>query len=41
MLPPIRYPDGRTYLKFGANTMIDHWLPDPAAVRAWYDHGDE
>ncbi|HEY3957096.1 MAG TPA: FAD-dependent oxidoreductase [Streptosporangiaceae bacterium] len=41
MLPPIRYPDGRSYLKLGANTMIDHWLPDPAAVRAWYDHGDE
>lgn len=41
MLPPIRYPDGRTYLKLGANTMIDHWLPDPAAVRAWYDHGDD
>ncbi|HUY49304.1 MAG TPA: FAD-dependent oxidoreductase [Streptosporangiaceae bacterium] len=32
VLPPIRYPDGRTYLKIGANTMIDHWLPDPAAV---------
>ena len=41
VLPPIRYPDGRTYLKVGANTMIDHWLPDPAAVRAWYDHGDD
>jgi sarcosine oxidase len=41
LLPPIRYPDGRTYLKIGANTMIDHWLPDPAAVRAWYDHGDD
>jgi sarcosine oxidase len=41
VLPPIRYPDGHTYLKFGANTMIDHWLPDPAAVRAWYDHGDD
>jgi sarcosine oxidase len=41
VLPPILYPDGRTYLKFGANTMIDHWLPDPAAVRAWYDHGDD
>jgi sarcosine oxidase len=40
VLPPIRYPDGHTYLKFGANTMIDHWLPNPAAVRAWYDHGD-
>jgi sarcosine oxidase len=41
VLPPIRYPDGHTYLKFGANTMIDHWLPNPAAVRAWYDHGDD
>jgi len=41
VLPPIRYPDGRTYLKVGANTMTDHWLPDPAAVRAWYDHGND
>ncbi len=41
VLPPIRYPDRRTYLKAGANTMIDHWLPDPAAVRAWYDHGND
>jgi sarcosine oxidase len=41
VLPPIRYPDGHTYLKAGANTMIDHWLPDPAAVRAWYDHGND
>jgi sarcosine oxidase len=41
VLPPIRYPDGRTYLKFGANTMIDRWLRDPAAVRAWYRHGDD
>jgi sarcosine oxidase len=40
VLPPIRYPDGRTYIKVGANTMIDRWLPDPAAVRAWYRHGD-
>ena len=41
VLPPIRYPDGRVYLKAGANTMIDHWLPDPDAVRAWYDHGND
>jgi sarcosine oxidase len=40
VLPPIRYPDGRAYLKFGANTVTDRWLPDPAAVRAWYDHGN-
>jgi sarcosine oxidase len=41
VLPPIRYPDGHTYLKFGANTMTDHWLPHLAAVRAWYDHGED
>jgi sarcosine oxidase len=41
LLPPIRYPDGHTYLKLGANTMIDHWLPDPAAVRAGYDGGND
>jgi sarcosine oxidase len=41
VLPPIRYPDGRTYVKVGANTMTDHWLPGPAAVRAWYDHGSD
>jgi sarcosine oxidase len=41
VLPPIRYPDGRAYLKAGANTMADRWLPDPAAVRAWYDHDDD
>jgi glycine/D-amino acid oxidase-like deaminating enzyme len=39
-LPPIRYPDGRIYLKLGVNTMADRWLPDPAAVHAWYRHGD-
>jgi sarcosine oxidase len=41
VLPPIRYPDGRTYIKLGANTMIDRWLPDPDTVRAWYRHGDD
>jgi sarcosine oxidase len=39
VLPPIRYPDGRIYLKCGANTMIDHWLTGPGYVRAWYDSG--
>jgi sarcosine oxidase len=40
VLPPIRYPDGRVYIKVGANTMTDHWLDDPAQVRDWYHHGD-
>lgn len=39
LIPPVRYPDGHFYIKAGANTMIDAWLADPAAVRAWYDHG--
>lgn len=40
LLPPIRYPDGRIYVKVGANTLIDRWLADPASVRAWYRDGD-
>lgn len=39
VLPPIRYPDGHFYIKAGASTMMDQWLTDPAAIRAWYDHG--
>jgi sarcosine oxidase len=39
VIPPIRYPDGHFYIKAGANTTTDEWLTDPAAVRAWYDHG--
>jgi sarcosine oxidase len=39
VIPPIRYPDGHFYIKAGANTTMDQWLADPAAVRAWYDHG--
>jgi sarcosine oxidase len=41
VLPPIRYPDGRIYLKCGANTMIDHWLAGPGDVRSWYDSGND
>ena len=39
VIPPIRYPDGHFYIKAGANTTMDEWLTDPAAIRAWYDHG--
>jgi sarcosine oxidase len=40
MLPPIRYPDGRVFLKAGANTMTDRWLDDASSVRDWYRDGD-
>ena len=41
MLPPIRYPDRHVYLKIGANTIADRWLPDPAAVRARHRPADD
>lgn len=40
LLPPIRYPDGRFYLKMGCNTRADQWLPDLAAMRDWMIRGD-
>lgn len=40
LLPPIMYPDGRTYLKIGCNTTADQWLPDLEAMRAWMIRGD-
>lgn len=35
ILPPIRYPDGRTYLKIGGDPFIDP-LDTPKAVRDWF-----
>jgi len=37
-LPPIRYPDGRWYLKLGANTVHDR-SADPRSVDDWYRAG--
>lgn len=37
---PLRYPDGRTYLKLGCNLASDRPLHDLDAVRAWLAHGD-
>lgn len=39
-LPPIAYPDGRRYLKVGANTAHDAWLDGGDAIAAWYHGGD-
>lgn len=35
LLPPIRYPDGKCYIKIGGDP-TDIVLPDAAAVRAWF-----
>ncbi len=40
VLPPIRYPDGRRYLKAGANTLADHFLTDGDQVNHWYQRGN-
>lgn len=38
ILPPIRYPDGKLWLKLGGDPE-DVRLPDRAAVTAWYQSG--
>ncbi len=40
LLPPIRYPDGKIYVKLGANTAADYWLPDEKAMQEWMRHGN-
>jgi sarcosine oxidase len=35
LLPPIRYPDGRTYLKLGGDP-VDVPLPDAEAAKRWF-----
>lgn len=40
LVPPIRYPDGRWYVKLGAETEHDVTVDDPEAVRRWMA-GDE
>ena len=34
-VPPVRYPDGRWYLKLGAETERDHIVDDDESVRRW------
>jgi sarcosine oxidase len=35
LLPPIRYPNGKVYLKIGGDP-IDHQLETPAEMQAWF-----
>jgi sarcosine oxidase len=39
ILPPIRYPDGRFYLKMGANTILDQFVETAGEINAWYRTG--
>jgi glycine/D-amino acid oxidase-like deaminating enzyme len=40
LLPPIRYPDGRFYLKMGCNTAVDQTLTTLEEMRRWMIGGD-
>ncbi len=40
ILPPIRYPDGRYYLKMGANTALDQFIETAAEINGWYRTGN-
>ena len=40
ILPPLRYPNGRWYLKLGANTLHDEAVAQGADIDAWYRDGD-
>ena len=39
-LPPIRYPDGKSYLKIGATEHMRHEIDDSAQLEAWF-RGDD
>lgn len=34
--PPMRYPDGRILMKWGANTIMDRWVDTPEEIDEWY-----
>ena len=40
MAPPLRYPDGNTYIKMGCNTQIDRWLTTLEEMQAWMKNGE-
>ena len=40
LLPPIRYPDGRIYLKMGCNTAADRYLAGLAEMGEWFRWGN-
>ncbi len=40
LLPPVKYPDGETYLKLGCNMPEDIYFNSLEEVQAWFRHGD-
>jgi len=40
LVPPLRFPDGKIYLKMGCDTASDQTLADLPAMQAWMRHGD-
>ena len=40
LLPPVRYPDGKFYLKLGANTEADRYVQSLAEICDWYRAGN-
>ncbi len=40
LVPPVRYPDGRWYLKLGSNAADDRILTTHETIVAWMRHGD-
>jgi sarcosine oxidase len=40
LLPPVRYPDGHTYIKIGCNFPEDIWFSDLTEIREWFRSGD-
>ena len=37
MTPPIRFDDGRHYVKLGANTRLDHWMTELSQIQRWFN----
>lgn len=40
LTPPVKYPDGKWYLKLGSNSDHDVFFETPAALRQWVSAGD-
>lgn len=40
MVPPVRYPNGRFYIKLGANTVADRFVDSVEGMQEWYARGD-
>jgi sarcosine oxidase len=40
LTPPVKYPDGKWYLKLGSNSVYDAFFETPAALHQWVSAGD-